>query len=275
MAQKIPTFYFLYVKAKVYWGFACRIIPFGKSRITLKMPPPSTLIGALAYPLARLKDWTEVVMERKVKLSGANRILNFISSAHAKMDFIPLVRGDLSRVYWYYVLRKEVKTDAVALEKVYVNPLPGKADSIIEMIYLIDQDKAEKTLGSEWLNLLEACAWAISRIGQKEGMISVSDVRLSKAGLIKDGEVMTRFYFPLEACSEMPVGSWIQETFVDVWETGMGDYSGGRSITFAIPFSSIEQKPVDVNVKLSDRGVAMNCDGRIVVTLKRWLGYER
>jgi len=270
MTINSPTFYSLYVKAKFHWGFACRVVPFGKSRITFKIPPPSTLIGALAYPLSRIEDWPEVI-GKDFKLSCADRILEIISSVHAKMTFIPSVKSDLGRIYWYH-LGREVKTDAVALEKVYTNPIPSEKEPIIEIIYIINQDRGEKMLGKDWLNKLEACAWAISRVGQKEGIISVNSVCIRGVKLLDEKVVKTCFYFPLEACSNMPLGSWVQETFVDVWEARIGEYADKRKIVFAIPFSTIKQVPEDIKVEISEKGVAINCDGITVITLRRWLG---
>ena len=270
------SFYFLYVEAKLHWGFACRLVPFGKSRLTLKIPPPSTLLGALAYPLARQLGWPEVILDDpgESAKSGADRVRKFLVSAHARMRFAPSIRSDINRVFWYYFLKKEVRTDAIALEKVYANPLPGEEVPKIDIIYVIDTSQAEGALGPRWPALLEISAWAMTRVGQKEGLITVEEVQLADAKLLNEEVVSTEFYFPLEASTGELEGSWIQEMFVDPWETGIGEYAGSRTRPFIVPFSTVEQRPTEVKVRLSAEGVALDCGGHTVVSLRRWLGYE-
>ena len=275
LGDPLPPLYFLYVEAKLHWGFACRLVPFGKSRLALKVPPPSTLLGALAYPLARQLGWPEVILEADGRAkSGADRVLGFSASAHARIRFAPSIRSDISRVFWYYLLKKEVRTDAIALEKVYANPLPEEGAPKIDIIYVIDAGRAEDALGQRWPALLETSAWAMTRIGQKEGLITVEEVRLAEAKLLDEEHVSTEFYFPLEASTGELEGSWIQEMFVDPWEAGIGEYAGLRARPFIVPFSIVEQRPTEVKVRLSAEGAALDCGGHIVVSLRRWLGYE-
>ena len=273
MRGRPPSLFSLYVRAKLSWGFACRLVPFGKSRMTLKAPPPSTLMGALAYPLARNLGWPEVLLSDRGEVSGADKIREFVVSVHVKLNASLAVKADVTRVFWFDFQRKEVKTDAIALERVYASPTSGGRESLIEVIYILRPEAAEQALGRSWASLLEASAWGITRVGQKEGLVSVEDVRLTEARISEDRHVTTCFYFPLEACSGVLRGFWLQEYFIDPWEVGIGDYSGARRLPFVIPYSAQANRPVEVEVELDpDRGVALECDGHEVVSLRRWLG---
>ena len=275
MSARPPSFYFLYIRAKLAWGFACRLVPFGKSRMTLKAPPPSTLLGALAYPLARHLGWPEVLLSGRREISGADRVREFVVSAHAKLNTSLAIKADINRVFWFdrHPQRRGVKTDAIALEKVYTSPAPGEITSSIELIYILRPETAKQALGRDWPSLLEAAAWGMTRVGQKESLISVDSVKLAEAGVSEDEHAITGFYFPLEACSRPPEGSWLQEYFVDPWEVGIGDYSGARRLPFAIPYSARANRPVEVEVELDpEKGLKVECDGHEVVSLRRWLG---
>ena len=275
MSEEAPSLYFLYVRAKLSWGFACRLVPFGKSRMTMKAPPPSTLLGALAYPLARSLDWSEVLLGDGKEVSGADRVRKFVVSAHAKLSSSLAVKADINRVFWFdrHPQRKEVKTDAIALERVYTSPVPGARESEMELIYIVRSEPASRVLGEKWVPLLEAGGWSLTRVGQKEGLVSVEDVKLAEARVLEGNKVKTSFYFPLEACFSPPRGSWIQEFFVDPWKVGIGDYVGARRLPFIIPYSVQEGGPTEVEVQLEPkRGIAIRCDEHTIISLRRWLG---
>ena len=272
MSEEAPSLYFLYVRAKLSWGFACRLVPFGKSRMTMKAPPPSTLLGALAYPLARSLDWSEVLLGDGKEVSGADRVRKFVVSAHAKLSSSLAVKADINRVFWFDFQRKEVKTDAIALERVYASPATGAREGRMELIYIVKPGLAEGVLGEKWASLLEAGGWSLTRVGQKEGLISVEYVKLAEARVLEDNKVKTDFYFPLEACSSPPRGSWIQEFFVDPWEVGIGDYTGARRLPFIIPYSVQEEGPTEVEAQLEpERGIAIRCGEHTIISLRRWL----
>jgi len=273
MSIEYLPLYFLHIKAKLSWGFACRLIPFGKSRMTMKAPPPSTLLGALAYPLARSLGWPEVLLGDGKETSGADRVREFVVSAHARLNFSLTVKADINRVFWFDFQRKEVKTDAIALERIYTSPISGARESEIELLYIVRPELAERALGGKWASLLEAGGWSLIRVGQKEGLVSAEDVRLAEAEVLNGEKVKTSFYFPLEACSSPPKGSWIQEFFIDPWEVGIGEYTGARRLPFVIPYSVQRGEPAEVEAQLeAERGVAILCGEYTIISLRRWLG---
>ena len=264
-----PQFFLLHIRSFMHWGYVCRVVPFSKSRMVLKAPPPTTLIGALSYPMARFLGWPEVV-EAKTLTSSADKLRSFVGSAHARLNFVFMRCFDLNRVYWYHAARKEAKTDAIALGKTYVSPLKDRFIPELSIIYVINGEIAEERLGEDWKKVLLLSSWGITRVGQKESSIAVFDVSISEARIVRKGEIETAYYFPAKASANIMEGSFMFEDFVDL-SFPISDYSTAPREPFIIPYSTVEFRPSSVRLKLSDDGVAVSSDHLTVVTLKRWL----
>lgn len=262
-------FFLLRIRSFIHWGYVCRVIPFSKSRIVLKAPPPTTLIGALSYPMARLLGWPEVV-EAETLTSSADKLREFVGSAHVKLDFAFIQYFDLNRVYWYHAAKKETKADAIALGKTYASPLKDQFLPELSIVYIVDGRMAEKKLGEEWRKILVLSGWGITRVGQKEGSATVFDVSINEAKMVFEGEVETIYYFPARASTNIVEGSCMFENFIDL-SFPIGDYSTTPREPFVIPYSTTEFKPSPVRLKLSNEGVAVSSDNLTVITLKRWL----
>ncbi len=276
--QKTTSHNFFGIKmvGQPHWGIVCRVVPYSKSRVSLVAPPPTTMIGALAYSLARMEKWPEVLMKENNQMSGAERIRGMIKSVHVKLNFSLMEHADIGRVFWYHYARKEAKFDAVALEKVYVFPLKKERIPLLEAIYIIDSDFAEKLLGEKWREKLEVAAWTISRIGQKESMITILDVKTSDSIEVfqkVDSEVTTSYYFPVDAASSIysPSNDFLITHFVDPISTPYGDYGAAERIGFVIPYSRRESRPINLRVIISEKGVVIKAFNTTLISLRRWI----
>lgn len=234
MAFKNLT-YFLYIRVRPHWGFVLRRIPFSKSRPALDFIPPTTMIGALSYPLIKiLGDSRENVVIKGVEVSRSEVFRQIFRSLHATRPQGELY-SDLQKIYFFDKRRKISKSDAVALEKFY-----GVGE--IEFVYLIDSEKAKEVLGQKWQNMIEAAAWGIVRIGQKEGVVSVEEVNFGVAELCE--EAITRYYF-MSRHGSPKSGRYLIREVIDWTLTPIGEYSRARRAALYIPDGEVEVKLTD------------------------------
>ncbi|MBS7614058.1 hypothetical protein KEJ48_07480, partial [Candidatus Bathyarchaeota archaeon] len=160
----MPSNFFFALKARLTlsWGFASRVTFFSKARKALSIPPPTTLIGALAFPLTMYKKLPENI---SLNLSSASFFKGLIISVHASLKSLFSYYGDINRVNWYHKPVRLAKSDAVSLEKIYLTPMEGTAYPLLDVIYVFNPKVGEKILEFNWRETLECLAWSITRIG--------------------------------------------------------------------------------------------------------------
>jgi len=206
-------------------------------------------------------------------VSTANKLRKVIVSAHARLNFSLSESFDINRVYWYYAAKGETRSDAIALEKIYASPLPGKIYPEINLVYIVKQDdNINRILGEKWDQKLLLAGWGITRVGQKESLVIPRKVSLEKAKMHFKGEFETSYYFPARACEPLPAGLYLQENFVDISSIEIGDYAVSKKEPFIIPYSIENFEPISVRVKLSDEGVAFVSEKFVIITLRQWIG---
>lgn len=200
------SFIFVEVTGTFHWGYSIQSPRSSKGQIPLLLPPPTTLVGALAYPLLRKKPDGpgEVIIDESGKISSSSRkVYDSVvcaaiafengESAYAWHDISKLVT-----IQWHYhrADRRGVpkyETGALPLGKVYSQ---GKA----KIIYVLKKGLHEQEV--------ESSAWQIARIGSKESIFSVENVKISKTEPKKsEEEIKTRFYFPIELVKQDKIGT--------------------------------------------------------------------
>ena len=269
----MPPYYFLKTKLVMHWGIVCRAVPFSKSRPSIYFPPPSTLIGALAYPLLR-QTGTPEILQKETFVSSADLLLNFIKSVHLRPSYAYAVKSDISRVYWVHHARREAKSDAVALEKVYTFPIPSVKYPEMDVIFLVDASSAERSLGSNWRKKLVSACWSIVRVGQKECIVSAENVKMQEAQEIGCDCIEISYYAPLEAIKRIMPEDETEYQIIEYynpWLSGIGDYAGAHRTSYIIPFSEKKLTPTVVKAEVSEDGVVFSDGEDVIVTCRRWL----
>lgn len=153
----------------------------------LPYPPPTTLIGALAAPYLRLREPVEIIYHDKKAYSPAAKLLDIVSYAvmgYPKPCVTEII--DINKYYSYAYLRPKYKKDerfwsaAIGTGKIY-----SPSNAVIA--YIVEQEYGEE---------LAKAAWGITRIGSKEGLVSVRNVKLVKKPTVIEEQKTISTIFP-------------------------------------------------------------------------------
>lgn len=245
MSKTLPILFF---RGWLYWGYSIQVTPFSKTRLCFRLPPPTSLIGALSYPLALELGKPEV----KDEASWADELNKVVAWCSARLVAPMSSVTDMSRVYWYYFNAKESKTDAFAVEKIYVS---GE-EPCLDVVIVVREDRAKEFFGGSWEKHLEAAAWSVVRIGQKESLFSSYEVRVDRAVPTDSRVARTSFYFPSYLARRVE-GSSLIEFFVRPGSR-IGDYTSEERVPYVVPYDEDRLEPASVKVELSDEGAVIN-----------------
>ncbi|MEM1554720.1 MAG: type I-A CRISPR-associated protein Cas5a [Thermoproteota archaeon] len=190
----------LLVEGLFHWGFSVRVVTESAGAISYHVPPPSTLMGALAYGLVINRAYPEVIVENEKTIKSSVAKLKdvvkwatfaFVNgsskiSAVRYSDFIrsfrlPYQRGVRHEEpdYWYGIS---------ASGKVYA------LGTGFKILYFLNTKSLEEN-GISDLELFKA-AYSIIRLGAKEGIISITGVSISKKMSKVSPPINTDYYFP-------------------------------------------------------------------------------
>jgi len=271
----------LKIKAEYHWGFWIRSPGTSKYQSTTPIPPPTTLIGAIAFPLIKrgvlklngrqIKG--EVIKLKEGSISSPAAVLEkYVVCASAYFDNVAVVWEDLSRynTILFQETTKSKEDEILAggrryLMKYRTGGLPvGKVfypSGVLTIAFLIDKSMG-KIVDGNLENELEKTAWEMTRIGSKESIVSITDVKLFEAELLKEREVKTKYYFPA-ILGHVVEGSGTHYTEM-FWSGGWGREADTRFEEYVIPGSRTPIGSELITVELT-RGKAFGIDGEILI----------
>lgn len=204
----------LKVHLKLHWGFSIRKPYFSASQPSFKVPPPSTLIGALARAFASYKRLPEVIAKAskhgREYYSSCVELLRFckwVTVAVIDENMLPfegpIETKDLMRALIApYLRRSNIYPGSRML---YAPQAHGK-------IYFPDLDMvASYFVNDEIVKDLERIAWSIVAVGSKESVACTVNVKVLDLREIKETLVKTRYYFEKDLIKSIREGSYIEE----------------------------------------------------------------
>jgi len=181
------------VKIKVFWGYSIKYPAQSAAQDSIPLPPPTTVLGALASPYAKYAKLPETLRidakaySTAVKLL-ADGVVKYCTSGIT--DPLATKHSDMSRnVMLIYQRHKEKDYHfaAQAMGKVYA-PLPNRGlGSRLLLAYVVSDECVE---------LVTKLAWGITSVGGKEGIVSVDDVTVHELMVVNKGVVETPFITP-------------------------------------------------------------------------------
>ena len=234
------------VSLKFLWGYSVRIAPQGKGRSAYRIPPPTTFLGAYIAGIQQtIGDTSEVIVEggKKPKYySAADKYRNLFDDVFVKIEeFNGKIYGE--PIKQKYLYRGEVRDNVIAMPGVF------HQSGIFSVIYAIKEDVLDALSLSK--GDIVRGAWAIMRLGAKEGIVIVKDVNIVqlKEDIACDG--MTYHSFYLDEGIEIKGKEYWAERVV-YWKTRsfrFGDYSAcSKGIVIypkrRVSFTSEKELPV-------------------------------
>ena len=230
----------LVIDLEIHWGLSLTHFLFTKSRPALRIIPPTTMIGALAYPLARLAGWPE---NNSSAISSADRLRMALKGVYYRVVKGALVpHAEVTKVVWYKVREKRVVSDAAALQKIYAQP-----GTVLRVYYVFSIPLTVQLLGEEWEKMLVQAAWSITRLGAKESLVSVIGVVASSVDVIKVSETRTRATIPLDHVKSIK-GDYVVSTVIDWRLANIGRYHGAPMTRVAQPLGPLSQPPAEAPI---------------------------
>ncbi len=236
------------VVAKLHWGYSVKHPIYSASQPCLRYPPPTTLLGALAYAIAR-EEGIEVRLEGSTLYSYATQLLSVVPwTTYRFLDVDPSVlieTRDISRV----LMAPYTRSDNVYPGSIYVWAVQthGKIYApctTLEILYIVRSDALDK---------ISRAAWGITRLGTRESIVSVQLVEPLEAETVENNVVETSFGFPRSLATPVE-GSFVESRLSipsrDWYALGIVRDVGRYLEDFVIPINTVK-------AKLSGRGTAL------------------
>lgn len=182
--------YLALVELEVFSGLSVFLPLTSTSAPVYPLPPPTTLVGALAYPYLRLSNTQEHIQESEVTYSPAIKLLdNILYASAGALGYI--VTRDVERLYQAIYQRRERWSEKYK-ELWYTIGIRGVVNYLNNKLYILYISNKEDIL---------YYTHGITRIGRKEGHVSVTRVVIKQLDEVikstKEGEVFeTIFYTP-------------------------------------------------------------------------------
>jgi len=231
MSEVISLISFLKVEVRPAGIIALRSLPQSKMRNAFRYPLPSTLIGALAYPLLHIAgDRTETLEPKRNARSSADRIRPLIEWTTLKVSGKPRVYGSILKINRLHRGSVESAVTSFPMAVMY-----GESDYTLTLLYLLNDDLIRASEFS--VKDFERAAWGISRLGSRESVVSVESVELGKGRIMEKEMAETAYAFPLTG--KKVQGNGVVQGVID-WKEGIGNYSKARIIVMFYPEGKVK-----------------------------------
>jgi CRISPR-associated protein Cas5a/b/c len=261
------------------WGFQSRIVGLSKTSPSFYYPPPTTLLGALAETIA--KEYNIGEYSGKELIPELSK--NLLAIGIRPINCIPIKYNDINRIISIrsaggvqYPTPADVhgSFDAPARGKTIFSTLDGDPPTIRCIMIFKDNKVYVK---EKILCPLKEHIWKIHRIGSRESIVSVADVReleISKRDILSSGVVHTFYSFPANGSKSIPLnGRWENETYINPFK--IEHYSetdnpvvnylvGKKTLLFKVPILT-QNKPI-MTIELKENVFGYKClDEGVVV----------
>jgi CRISPR-associated protein Cas5a/b/c len=252
---------YLEINCALHWGWRLNLVPFSKSRPSLRVLPPTTLIGALAFPINRSTGFPETYEE----YSSAERLRQSLKYVGYRIDSPLIEYSDLSKVSFYY--RGEARTDAIAVGKTYsLFPSHGEKSHEITICYVIDESKADSIFSKsrDTRKELFKAACSITRLGSRESVAIPLKVSFGEAKLlnVKSGE--TSFSFLKHMVTSVK-GNYIVSPVFDWEQVKVGDYKNAKLDSLIVPYNTSRYASEIVHVECAKAYAFYDVGGELVI----------
>ena len=189
----------LIVDGEFHWGFSVRAPYTSAGSQSYPLPPPTTLVGALARAYAKLLSKGEVTIINQDLYSTTIELLDYVVWASIKLyrNNYMMPYSDMIRLLRVQYVREPYRIEPTkwfgvsAFGKVYGN-------TKFRIVYILLEDLIEK-LGRD---IIVRMGLGIVSLGSKESIVSISNVKLVDPVKVKLSSFETPYYVPRTVVDE-------------------------------------------------------------------------
>ena len=215
---------------------AIRSQPQSKMRLSFLFPPFTTLLGALAYPFLHVQgDRAEVMMEQRETKSAMNKLKKFIQWITIRISEIPRIHGSILKIHQIYRGKLLAAVTSFPFSLYY-----GYNGYDMDLVYILDEEQVESSSFS--LYYFSRAAWGITRIGSRESVVSVEQVKTGNTKITESVSTKTRYAFLYD--NRNVEGSGTIQSIVD-WREDPSDYSIAPRVLVFYPKEEVTVKSED------------------------------
>ncbi|MGC8912005.1 MAG: type I-A CRISPR-associated protein Cas5a [Nitrososphaeria archaeon] len=202
------------------WGFQSRIVGLSKTSPSFYYPPPTTILGAIAEAIAK---------EHNISESNGKKIIpllsnNLLAIGLKPINCLPIKYEDLNRIISVKITSGELYPDPKDLRKSFDSPASGKTifstfdnnSATLRCFIVFKKDKV--LFDDKNIAIDENIFWHIHRVGSKESIVSISDVKKMPNLVINKGSVTTNYSFTKTKGVNLKneiVKRWGAENYID------------------------------------------------------------
>ncbi len=183
------------------WGFQSKVVGYSKSSPAFTYPPPTTFLGAVAEVLAKKHSLGEQKGRSLIEALGAN----LLAIGVRPLNCVPLKFADINRIIAVRITGgiqyptpedPHGSFDAPAHGRTVLSLVSESGEGPTLRYFLTLKDDEIKVRGVGTVRLEEDDLWEIHRLGSKESLVAVTEVR-SFTPKLRDGRVTTYYSFPI------------------------------------------------------------------------------
>lgn len=174
----------LAITAKIYWGFSIRTFPASGSQRSFTIPPPTTIIGALACAYASVTNVNREysTLEQPYTTYTAEFIEEF-GIKYATTHLIESIQEHTLQTIRYFTM--PVQTPKTDIEKISRHMRVSEMFAPIQVGYIVCPTLTMTFIILSDEPIPKSIGWSISRIGSKESIISVHTVHQKEVEPVK------------------------------------------------------------------------------------------
>ncbi len=241
------------VDVELHWGFSSKTPLATAAQPTFKLPPPTTLLGALAYAINY--GGPEVEISGNILRSPVTKLFNYIPwitmrTIHPDNPGLLVETLDINRVSLVLGIRAQNIKEPLDIWGIQPHGKIVFPCMEIEAIYFVKSDRVEE---------VARAAWGIVRIGTRESLASVRSVEVRSLRMISIAEIEIIHVTPLNLIST--ISGELGKNYIEVdlprYDQRWFEYSLTKNpyellTRYIVPITKLRVKPSTSAAVLSD-----------------------
>ncbi|MEM0488570.1 MAG: type I-A CRISPR-associated protein Cas5a [Candidatus Bathyarchaeia archaeon] len=264
------------IDVEFVWGFQSKVVGYSKTSPSFAYPPPTTILGAIAEHIAKENILGEGKTNEVIPMLSRNllaiglRPLNCLSIKFSDLNRLIAIRITGEKGRYPSATDLYGSFDAPATGKTILASLDAEPPKI--RLYLVFKDSSVGRIGDKEIIIDKYAMWNIHRLGSKESIVSVVDVREFEPQKLT-GELNTRYSFPLidgVTVIEDVIRKWSQELLINPFNLTIYDpvtqyLLGHKTVRFYVPILEPSGDPPTYRLKVAGNACGYKYDEEVLV----------